>query len=177
MAKLNGNLRNIIPLGLYHCRTSAQEKHCAGTKVQSAACYTKIDYALSFADNLKAFSIAQNSLYRHIKFKERDFETLMHDIYRASPLQIYYPLAYSLIPLDIPEGVEFNLYTNGRGALPAYVIQALNAKTKEIDMAYDVQIKTTSEEDVSTFHTYYLNVLNQVLDNPGIKVADIQLAL
>ena len=119
----------------------------------------------------------QNSLFRHIKFKERDFETLMHDIYRASPLQIYYSLAYSLLPLDMPEGVEFNLYTNGRGALPAYVIQALNAKTKEIDMAYDVQIKTTSEEDVSNFHTYYLNVLKQVLDDPGIKVADIQLSL
>ena len=177
LAKLNGNLRNIIPLGLYHCRTSAQEKHCAGTKVQSAACYTKIDYALSFEDNLKAFSIAQNGLYRHIKFKDRDFETLMHDIYRASPLQIYYSLAYSLLPLDMPEGVEFNLYTNGRGALPAYVIQALNTKTKEIDMAYDVQIKTTSEEDVRNFHAYYLNVLKQVLDDPGIKVADIQLSL
>ena len=176
-AKLNGNLRNIIPLGLYHCRTSAQEKHCAGTKVQSAACYTKIDYTLSFEDNLKAFSIAQNGLYRHIKFKERAFEDLMHGIYRASPLQIYYALAYSLIPLDMPEGVEFNVYTNGRGALPAYVIQVLNAKTKDIDMAYDVQIKTTSEEDVSNFHTYYLNVLKQALDDPGIKVADIQLSL
>ena len=177
LAKLNGNLKNIMPLGLYHCRNSAQEKRCAGPKVQSAACYTKIDYTHSFEDNLKAFSIAQNSLYRHVKFKDRDFEFLTHDIYRSSPLQLYYSIAYSLLPLDMPEGVEFNLYTNGNCALPAYVIQVLNTKTKEFDVAYDVQTKITSEEDVSNYHTYYLNVLKQALDDPGIKVADIQLSL
>lgn len=176
-AILNGNLRNLMPIGLYNCRNTAQEKHCAGPKVQSAGCYTKIDYTLSFEENLKAFLIAQNGLYRHIKFKDRDFESLMHSIYRTSPLLIYYSIAYSLLPIDMPEGVEFDLYTNGNCALPAYVIQVLNAQTKEIDMAYDVQTKITSEEDVKNFHTYYLNVLSQVLDDPGIKVADIQLSL
>ena len=176
-AKLNGNLQNIMPLGLYNCRHSMQEKRCAGPKLQSAGCYTKIDYDLSFEDNLKAFSIAQNSLYRHVKFRDFDFEILARKIYRAPLLLLYYSMTYSLIPIDIPEGVEFNLYTNGHGALPAYVIQVLNTKTKEIDMAYDVQTRIISEEDVSNFHTYYLNVLKQVLDDPGIKVADIQLSL
>ena len=177
LAKLNGNRKNIIPIGLYHCRNTASEKHCAGIKVQSAACYTKIDYTLSFGDNLRAFTIAQYGLYRHVKYKDRDFEALMHNIYRTSPLLIYYSIAYSLLPVDMPEGVEFNLYTNGNCALPAYVIQVLNNKTKEVDMAYDVQTRITSEEDVKNFHTYYLNVLKQVLDDPGINVADIQLSL
>ena len=44
-------------------------------------------------------------------------------------------------------------------------------------MAYDVQTKITSEDDVSNFHTYYLNVLKQVLDDPAIKIADIQLSM
>ena len=176
-AKLNGNLKNIMPIGLYNCRNSVQEKHCAGIKVQSAACYTKIDYNLSFEENLKAFSIAQIGLYRHVKFKDRDFEALMHNIYRSSPLLIYYSIAYSLLSVDMPEGVEFNLYTNGNCALPAYVIQVLDAKTKEVDMAYDVQTKITGEEDVNNFHTYYLNVLKQVLNDPDIKVSDIQLSL
>ncbi len=177
LAKLNGNLKNIMPIGLYHCRHTAQEKHCAGPKVQSAACYTKIDYALSFEDNLKAYSAAQYGLYKHIKFKDRDFEALVHNIYRSSPLTMYYSFSYSLLPVDMPDGVEFNVYTNGNGALPAYVVQVLNAKTKEVEMAYDVQTRITSEDDVSKFHTYYLNVLKQVLDDPGIKVADIQLSL
>ncbi len=176
-AKLNGNLKNIIPIGLYHCRSSVQEKRCAGPIVQSAACYTKIDYTRSFEENLKEFTVAQSGLYRHVKFKDRDFEELMHNVYRSSPLRIYYSIAYSLLPIDMPEGVEFNLYTNGNCALPAYVIQVLNSKAKEVDMAYDVQTKITGEEDVSNFHTYYLNVLKQVLDDPTIKVSDIQLSL
>ena len=101
----------------------------------------------------------------------------MHSVYRSSPLMIYYSIAYSLLLVDMPEGVEFDLYTNGNCALPAYVIQVLNDKTKEIEVAYDVQTRITSEDDVSNFHTYYLNVLRQVLDNPEIKVADIQLSL
>ena len=177
LAKLNGNYKNIIPIGLYNCRNSVQEKHCAGIKVQSGACYTKIDYDLSFEDNLKAFSIAQIGLYRHVKFKDRDFEALMHNIYRSSPLLIYYSIAYSLLTLDMPEGVEFNLYTNGNSALPAYVVHAFNTKTKEVEVAYDVQTKITSEDDVGNFHTCYLNVLKQVLDDPDIKVADIKLSL
>jgi hypothetical protein len=177
LAKLNGNLKNIMPVSLYNCRHSVQEKHCAGIKVQSAACYTKIDYALSFEENLKAFSVAQIGLYRHVKFKDRDFEALMHNVYRSSPLFIYYSIAYSLLTLDMPEGVEFNLYTNGNSALPAYVVQAFNTKTKEVEVAYDVQTRITSEDDVSNFHTCYLNVLKQVLDDPGIKVSDIQLSL
>ena len=177
LAKLNGNYKNIMPIGLYNCRHSVEEKHCVGPKVQSGACYTKIDYDLSFEENLKAFSIAQIGLYRHVKFKDRDFEALMHNIYRSSPLLIYYPIAYSLISIDMPEGVEFDLYTNGNCALPAYVIQVLDAKTKEVDMAYDVQTRITGEEDVSNFHTYYLNVLKQVLNDPSIKVEDIQLSL
>ena len=175
--RLNGNVKNLLPLSLYNCRVSALDKNCAGSKVQSGACYTKIDYNSSFEDNLKNFSAEQMKLYRHVNFSDRDFETLLHTTYRSSYLETYYSLAFSLVPFDIPEGIEFNMYTNGKGALPNYVIQFLNAKTNEIDMAYDVQTKITSEEDVRLFHTYYVNVINQVMDDPRIKVGDIQLSL
>ena len=174
-AKLNNNTKNLLPLGLYNCRISALEKNCAGSKVQSAACYTHINYSLSFEENLKLFTSDQLKLYRHINFPDRDFEGLLHDTYRSSLLETYYFLTYSLIPADIPEGISFDMYTNGKGALPAYVIQFLNAKTNEIRMAYDVQTKIISEEDVRVFHSLYLNVLRQVLEDPHIKVADIKL--
>ena len=45
----------------------------------------------------------------------------------------------------------------------------------EIDMAYDVQTKITNEEDVRIYHSLYLNVLRQIINNPQIKVADITL--
>lgn len=175
LAMLNGNVKNVMPVGLYNCRVSMQEKTCAGCKVQSAGCYTKFNYSLPFEDNLKGFSADQTKLYRHVKFSDRDFESLMHSIYRSSVFEIYYSIAYSLIPFELPEGIEFDMYSNGKGALPAYVVQFLNAKTMEIDMAYDVQTKITSEEDVRAYHSLYLNVLRQVLENPQIKIADIKL--
>ena len=175
-AKLNGNVKNLLPLSLYNCRVSALDKNCAGSKVQSGACYTKIDYSSSFEDNLKNFSAEQMKLYRHVNFSDREFETLLHTTYRSSYLETYYSLAFSLVPFDVPVGIEFDMYTNGKGALPTYVIQFLNAKTNEIDMAYDVQTKIISEEDVRVFHSYYVNVINQVMDDPRIKVSDIQLS-
>ena len=175
-AKLNGNVKNLLPLSLYNCRVSALDKNCAGSKVQSGACYTKIDYSSSFEDNLKNFSADQMKLYRHVNFSDRDFETLLHTTYRSSYLETYYSLAFSLVPFDVPAGIEFDMYTNGKGALPTYVIQFLNAKTNEIDMAYDVQTKIISEEDVRVFHSYYVNVINQVMEDPRIKVSDIQLS-
>ena len=175
LAMLNGNVRNMMPIGLYNCRVTAQEKNCAGDKAQSAPCYTKVNYSLPFDENLKVFDGDQLKLYRHARFSDTEFEMLKSKIYRTSPLEIYYSIAYSLIPFDIPKGVEFNVYSNGKGALPAYVVQFLNSETHEIDMAYDVQTKIISEEDVRVFHNCYVNVLKQVLDNPKIKVSDISL--
>ena len=175
-AILNGKLKNLLPVGLYDCRVTAAEKRCGGSKAQSAGCYTKINYSQTFEENLRAFSGDQLKLYRHVKFPDIDFETMVHNAYRTSPLDMYYAVAYSLIYFDIPEGVELNVYSNGRVALPAYIVQFLNSKTNEIEMAYDVQTKTTSEEDVLVFHSYYLNVLNQVLDDPHIVTGDIVLS-
>ena len=176
LAMMNGNLKNVMPIGLYNCRYSAAEKNCGGTKAQSGGCYTKINYALSFEENLKIFSAEQFRLYKHVKFSDRDFETLMHNAYRSSYLQIYYSMAYSFFSFEMSEDIEFNVYTNGKGALPAYVIQFLNTKTNEIEMSYDVQTKITSEVDVRIFHNHYLNVLKQVLEDPRIKISDIVLS-
>ena len=174
-AKLNNNTRNMLPLALYNCRISAADKNCAGTKVRSIACYTRCNYKGTFAENFDLFSSQQNMRYKHVGFSDRAFESLLHNTYRSSMLETYYFLTYSFIPFDMEEGYEFDLYTNGKGALPAYVIQLFNVKTNEIIMAYDVHTKTTSEEAIKNFHAMYLNVLNQVLDNPQIKLSDIQL--
>jgi hypothetical protein len=174
-ARLNNNARNTLPLGLYNCRVSQDEKNSAGTKVQSIACYSKFNYKQSFEDNIKRFAANQSRLYMHVGFSDREFETLLHKTYRTSVFETYYPLAFSFVPIEVPEGIEFNIYSNGKGALAAYLIQIFNAKTNEITMAYDVQTKTTSEESVAKFHAMYVKVLKQVLENPQIQLRDITL--
>ena len=174
-AKLNDNVKNVLPLGLYNNRISQNEKNCGGTKVQSIACYTKFNYKASFEDNLKFFISNQTKLYMHVGFKDRDFETLTHKIYRSPLLETYYGMSYSFVPLEMPEGVSFDMYSNGNGALAAYIIQVFDPKTNEIRMAYDVQVNFTTEEHVAAFHDMYLNVIEQVLDNPAVLLKDITL--
>ena len=77
--------------------------------------------------------------------------------------------------MEIPEGIDFDIYSNGKGALPGYLIQLFDTKTNSIRMAYDVHTKTTSEEHVARFHKMYKNVLNQVLENPQIQLRDLVL--
>ncbi len=174
-ARLNNNVRNALPLGLYNCRVSQNEKNAAGSKVQSIACYSKFNYKQSFEENLKRFAANQSRLYMHVGFSDREFETLLHKTYRTSVFETYYCLAFSFVPMEIPDGIEFNIYSNGKGALAAYLIQVFNAKTNEITMAYDVQTKITSEEKVNAFHDMYVKVLEQVLENPQIQLRDINL--
>ena len=174
-AILNDNTKNTLPLSLCNCRITPNEKHCAGTKVQSIACYTRYSYKKTFEENIKRFAASQAKVYMHIDFPDVKFESMLHHAYRSSFLETYYSIAFSFVPFEAPEGVEFNVYSNGKGALPGYIIQLFDTKTNSIRMGYEVHTKTTSEEHVASFHKMYMKVLDQVLDNPQIQLRDIVL--
>ena len=174
-SRLNNNEKSLLPLALYNCRISKSEKTGGGTKAQSLGCYVNLDYDASFEENFKTFSDNQFKYSKHVSFVDRDYETLLHKCYKSSLFEIYYFIAYSFVPFEMPSNVEFNIHSNGKGALPAYVVQLFNPTTKEIIMAYDVQTKTTSEADVARYHAMYLKVLNQILDNPDINIADVEI--
>lgn len=174
-AILNGKTKNTLPLSLCNCRITPNEKCCAGTKVQSIACYTRYSYKRTFEENVKRFASSQAKVYMHMDFPDIKFESMLHHAYRSSFLETYYSIAFSFVPFEVPEGVTFDVYSNGKGALPAYLIQLFDTKTNSIRMGYDVHTKTTSEEHVARFHEMYKHVLNQVLENPQIQLRDITL--
>lgn len=174
-AKINGNIKNMIPLELCNCRGTMAEKKCAGTKVQSVACYTKIDHEKSFEENFKSFVESQMTMYRRIAFSDQEFEMMLHKTYNTSLLSTYYFITYSFIPYAKPKNLEFNIYSNGKCALPAYIAQLYDTNSGTIDMAYDCQTKIISETDIERFHKKYLQVIKTILQNPNIKVCDIKL--
>lgn len=173
-SKINGNIKDMLPLELCNCRGTMAEKNCAGTKVQSIGCYTHIEHNESFKDNFTDFCAKQNQLYRHVGFPDQDFEMMLHTIFRSSMLETYYYLTYSFIPFKMPKGMEFNIYSNEKCALPAYVAQLYDIDSGEITMAYDVQTKIISEEDVKSFHENYIKTINQVIENDEIKIKNIK---
>lgn len=175
-AILNDKTKNTLPLSLCNCRITPNEKSCAGTKVQSIACYTRYSYKRTFEENIKRFAMSQARAYMHMDFPDSKFEGMLHHAYRSSFLETYYSIAFSFVPFEVPEGVTFDIYSNGKGALPGYFIMLLDTRTNNIRMGYEVHTKTTSEEHVAKFHEMYKHVLNQVLDNPQIQLRDITLS-
>lgn len=172
-AKINNNPQNLLPLILYNCRSAPIEKKCGGSKAQSVACYVHFDYQTSFEESFKQFNKHHFTLSRHYGFPDRDFETILHKTYKSSYLEMYYSFALSFMMLDLPENIKFDVYSNQKGALPAYIVQLLNTKTKEIDMYYDVQTKIISQNDVESFHKNYISLIEQIIENPKSKLCDL----
>lgn len=169
---LNNNVTSMLPLQLCNCRTSLNDRNCAGTKVQSIGCFTEVDYEKSFVENLNEFTLTQLKLYRRINFSDQDFEMLVHNTYKSSMLESYYSITFSFVPYNRRKDVTYNLYSNGKGALPCYLVLLYDVNSNEIRMGYDVQKKITSEQDVLNFHNRYLKMLNDVLDNPELMLKE-----
>jgi len=174
-SKLNNNAKNMMPIELVNMRGTAQEKKCAGTKAQSISCYTSINDNLSFLENLTTFASNQNTLYRYVGYSDSEFQKLMHTTYNSSFIETYYSIAFSFIPYSKPDNLDFRIYSNGKCALPAYLALLYNMDNGKIDIAYDVQTKIITEEDVKNYHQKLLIVLNQILDNPNINIKDIKI--
>ena len=174
-SKTNNNVKNMLPLELCNCRSNAFEKNCAGTKVQSIACYTTLDENKNFKENLEAFSLGQMRLYRYMGFSDSAFQMLLHKTYNSSLLETYYSIAFSFIPYKMPEHLHFKLYSNGKCALPAYIALLYNTDKEDIRIAYDCQTKIITEKEVEIFHKNYTNIINQIVSNPDIELDEIVL--
>lgn len=174
-SKTNGNIKNMFPLELCNCRGTALEKNCAGTKVQSIACYTTVEKNKTFKENFDIFSINQAKNYRHVGFSDQKFQMMLHKRLKSSFLETYYSITFSFIPYTKPENYEFLIYSNERCALPAYLALLYDTNSGDIVMAYDCQTKIITENDVDIFHKNYVNLLNQIVENPNIKIADLKI--
>ena len=139
------------------------------------ACYTKINYEKTFKENFEEFCFNQKKAYRHINFADSEYEQLLHKTYKSSFLETYYSITYSFIPFEYDDDFYYDMYTNGKGALPAYIAQLYNTTTGEIVMAYDCHIKTTSKEDVVGFHKKYVNLLLSIVENKDTAVKNLKM--
>lgn len=173
-AKMNGKY-DLLPLELCNCRGTMQEKLSAGTKVQSLACYTSIYPEKEYEQNLKEFCENQTMLYRHIGFSDTEFQMLLHKLYKSSMIRTYYSLTFSFLPMMIPDGVSFQIYSNEKCVLPAYVAVVFDVQKETMSIVYDCQTQLMGGEDVKRFHENLVETLQTALKNPNIKIQDIEI--
>ena len=174
-SKMNNEFATMLPLELCNCRATANERKCAGTKVQSLGCHLTLHKDQSFKENFEGYISDHNTVFRHISFPDQDFEVLMHKVYGSSVFSTYYSITYSFIPYALDERMDFQVYSNGKCALPAYIAHLYNANNGEMIMVYDVQKKIIEEKHIDEFHKNYHKVIEAVLDNLDIKIKDIKI--
>lgn len=175
LSKISNNLSPILPLELCNCRGTLQEKQCAGTKAQSIkGSYMIFDQNKTFDECVLECAKMQNSLFRYVNFKDQDLGAITHKFYKSSLLSTYYPMTFSYVPFTKPKNVKFQLYSNGRFVLPAYVALTYDENSNHISAYYDCQIRSISKENVERFHNAYLQIIKQVCENPSIMLKDIK---
>lgn len=173
-ARLN-DVYNLMPLELCNCRGTMAEKLASGTKVQSLACYTEVKPQLTFEQNLKEFCQNQTLLYRHIGFSDTAFQMMSHKIYNSPLIGTFYSLTFSFIPMVVPDGISFQIYSNGKCALPAYVAVVYDVKTETMKIVYDCQTQLMDGEDVKHFHSLLMDTLTTVLNDPMTLIKDLDI--
>lgn len=164
---LNDRCRYQAPLELLNCRATLAERNCAGTKVTSISVYTEVDYEKSFEENIKVFFNDQSQIYRHTRLSYLAVENIEHTEWKDySRLGQVINFSYSYIPVTAPEGVSVQVFSNGKGALPAYVALMHDTKTNEITTIYDIQTKMTSPQQLVDYQNTFIHVAETVLNKP-----------
>ena len=171
---INRRTESILSLELCNCRGTALEKKTAGTKVQSIMRYTYVSYDRTFSENFDRFTADEAQLYRHVGFPDTKAEQILHSMYKFGIMDTLYNCTFSLIPVKKIPGVKFEMYSNGKFIIPAYVALVYDIESNSIDMLYDYQTKLTTAEDVNAFHAKYVEVIKTVLDNPGINLGQLK---
>ena len=166
----NDKAKYQLPLELLNCRATIADKKAAGTKVQSLSVYTTVDYEKSFNDNIAIIADEQNELYRHTRLSYLEIQDIEHKLWNYSMLSQITNFCFSFIPMNMPDGLDLQVYSNGKGALPAYIALIWDTQTNEIYVNYDVQTEMCSAEQLIEFQNIYIRVIESVLKNPDTKL-------
>jgi len=170
---VNGKEERLAPLMLLDCRGTVAERKCGGTKVQAISVYSTIDYTKSFKEIITAAFADQNELYKHTRLSYLEVEAIQHKIWNFSMISQVSWCSFSFIPFDAPEGIKFQIHSNGKGALTAYIALMASPKTEEIDVMYDIQTQMTTAAQLADFQNTYVHVIETVIDASDKKLKEI----
>lgn len=170
---INGKEERLNPLMLLDCRGTLAERKAGGTKVQSISVFTTIDYSASFNENIRKSFEEQNELYKHTRLSYLEVEAIQHKTWNFSMLSQVTNYAFSYIPLDMPDGIKFQVHSNGKGALTAYIALMASSKTDAIDVIYDIQTMLTDGPTLAEFQNTYIKVIEAVLAAPESSLNNI----
>jgi hypothetical protein len=80
---------------------------------------------------------------------------------------------FSYIPFTAPDGVTFQLHSNGKGALVTYIAIMHDVKRNEVFINYDVQKLLVTPAQLVDFQNVYNRVMEKVLARPDAPLNEL----
>lgn len=155
--------RPITSVELLNCRGTMADRKTAGTKAQGLTVVTKVDYNRSFEENARILYQEQTELYRHSRFPYLELNMMQMKAWKYSPIRTLFPFTFYFMPLVVPKGVSFKMYSNGKFALSAYIAMILNPETHELTVGYDAQDLILTPAILEEFQIRLVQVIEAVL--------------
>ncbi len=162
----NGRFPYQLPIELLNCRAKVAEKKAGGTKAQSLSVHVHVDFKKSFAERAKELFEQQSEMYRHTRLSYLETDKVIHSAWNMPWTAAPTSFCFSFIPMAMPEGVKLQVYSNGKGALVAYMALIYDVNTNEVVVTYDVQTRMVTPEQLIEFQNLYTHVVEAVLDRP-----------
>ena len=162
----NGKMPYQLPLELMNCRATVADRKAAGTKVQSLSVYVTVDYKQSFDQNIAALFADQSELYRHTRLSYLEIEAMEHKLWKFPMTSQIINYCFSFIPMAMPEGLNLQVYSNGKGALVTYMAMIYDVNSHEIYVNYDIQTRMVTPVQLVEFQNLLIHVAETVVANP-----------
>ena len=173
LSLINDRERSMANVLILNCRGTVADRKTAGTKCSAVAAVTDIDYGKSFQDLANVMAGEHNEFFRHTRLSYLDMEKMQHDAWKFSMLRFLNCAGFSYIPFTAPDGVTFQLHSNGKGALVTYIAIMHDVKRNEVFINYDVQKLLVTPAQLVDFQNVYNRVMEKVLARPDAPLKEI----
>lgn len=173
LSLINDRERRMANVLIVNCRGTVADHKAAGTKVSAVAAVTDIDYTKSFLDNVKVMANEHNEFFRHTRLSYLDMEAMQHEAWKFSMLRFLNCAGFSYIPFTTPKGVQFQMHSNGKGALVTYIAVMHDVQRNEVFINYDVQKLLVTPAQLIDFQNVYNQVMEKVLARPDAPLNDL----
>ena len=173
LSLINDRERRMSNVLILNCRGTVADRKTAGTKASAVAEVTDIDYEKSFLDHANVMTEEQNEFFRHTRLSYLEMEAIQHEAWKFSMLRFLNCSGFSYIPFTAPDGVTFQLHSNGKGALVTYIAIMHDVKRNEVFINYDVQKLLVTAAQLVDFQNVYNRVMEKVLANPNAPLNEL----
>ena len=173
LSLINDRERLMSNVLILNCRGTVADRKAAGTKCSAVAAVSDVDFEKSFLELASAMAEEHNEFFRHTRLSYLDMEAMQHEAWKFSMLRFLNCSGFSYIPFTAPDGVQFQIHSNGKGALVTYIAIMHDVKRNEVFINYDVQKLLVTAAQLIDFQNLYNRVMEKVLANPNAPLKEL----